>query len=93
MIMTLIKLYNEHVMEELNKPKGSITWIRCEYQLPIIAKYGTLIDLSDCVLILLEKKEIIKTKAVFEKDGTFIGWENNGTPYAPTHWAYINYPE
>jgi hypothetical protein len=93
MISTLIQLHTEHVMEEVIKPKGSVTWFKCKDGLPPTTNKTELGHYSDHVLISdginVDKKEFVRTV-----NETPVGWMgSNLIGFVPTHWAFINKPE
>lgn len=79
-----------YLSEKELSQKGSITWFRCEDQLPPIGEEDLLKKCrwSDMVLIT-DGKNIAQGFYVYDLQG-FSHKEGN---WQPTHWSYINYPE
>ena len=75
------------------KEQGSITWFRCEDQLPPTKNKTELGNYSDKVLISdglnFNRREFVRTV-----NETPVGWMGaNINGFTPTHWAYCNLPE
>lgn len=94
MISTLIKLFTEHIMEQYSKPRGTITWFRCEDQLPPPKEFPIYdgVKYSAEVLLINKLKRIKSTSHAFTREGKSIGWILDNPEFNPTHWAFINLP-
>jgi hypothetical protein len=87
MISTLIQLHTEHVMEEVIKPKGAITWFPCDEKTPPIEDFGR----SEYILLCQQRTGYICKGRYYEGDvRRFIP---NTANWVPTHWAFLNLPE
>ena len=84
------KAYLDKVVAEPISLVGSITWFKCEDQLPPIAHEDYMGKPSEKVLVWGKDGFPIQTYYVHDAKCWF---SFNNIPFEITHWAYINEPE
>ena len=73
-------------MEEVIKPRATITWYECDKTKPAIQDGS-----SENILLLHVATHRIDTGKYWEGEAqVFLPFKGN---WHPTHWAYLNYPE
>ncbi len=75
--------------------KGSITWFEIKDGLFPVSDPTTKWDFGTYsnTVILLCRNSLSFSRYGYLPDGTPTGWQGYNLPDAPTHWAYVNYPE
>lgn len=73
--------------------KGTITWFDTQNHPPLDESTKWDMGYTSAAVLVTDGKWIETNRYWFNKKKEPICWSECNSPFAPTHWAYINFPE